>query len=62
MCGACRFQTGSGSRFACVDGPDFDGHQIDWEIARIRTRFFLKEEKIALDYHQDREEHCACQT
>jgi ferredoxin--NADP+ reductase len=61
MCGACRFQVGNTARFACVDGPDFDGHQIDWDIAKIRTRLFLREEKIALEYRQDREGDCRCQ-
>lgn len=62
MCGACRFQVGNTAKFACVDGPDFDGHQIDWDIARVRTRQFLKEEAIALEYRSPREEHCVCRS
>jgi len=30
MCGACRVEVGGHTRFVCVDGPEFDGHQVDW--------------------------------
>ncbi len=48
MCGVCRVSVGSETRFACVDGPDFDGHQVDWEELRQRRRTYLREEVIPL--------------
>jgi ferredoxin--NADP+ reductase len=47
MCGACRVVVDSETKFACVDGPEFDGHQVDWELAQMRSRMFQEEEKIA---------------
>ena len=60
MCGACRVGVGSETRFACVDGPEFDGHQIDWELARNRSRMFLAEEKTAME-HRCTGGECQCQ-
>ncbi|MGI6413976.1 MAG: sulfide/dihydroorotate dehydrogenase-like FAD/NAD-binding protein [Syntrophomonadaceae bacterium] len=48
MCGACRVQVGNERKFACVDGPEFDGHLVDWENAKKRARMFEAEERIAL--------------
>ncbi len=48
MCGVCRVSVGSETKFACVDGPDFDGHQVDWEELRQRRRTYLREEVIPL--------------
>ncbi len=50
MCGACRVEVGNETKFACVDGPEFDGHLVDWQNAKQRALMFKKEEKIALDY------------
>jgi glutamate synthase (NADPH) small chain len=45
MCGSCRVTVGGKMRFACVDGPDFDGHQVDFaELLRRQTRFFPEEQ------------------
>ncbi|HWP98017.1 MAG TPA: sulfide/dihydroorotate dehydrogenase-like FAD/NAD-binding protein [Syntrophomonadaceae bacterium] len=49
MCGACRVEVGGKTRFACVDGPEFDGHQVDWELAQQRSRMFLAQEKVATE-------------
>jgi ferredoxin--NADP+ reductase len=49
MCGACRVVVGEETKFACVDGPEFDGHLVDWKIAQMRARMFWKEEKIATE-------------
>jgi len=49
MCGGCRVRVGGQIRFACVDGPDFDGHQVDFEDLTTRLRRFATEEKSALD-------------
>ena len=40
MCGGCRVIVGGETKFACVDGPDFDGHKIDWDSAMKRGRMF----------------------
>ncbi|MBN1402414.1 MAG: sulfide/dihydroorotate dehydrogenase-like FAD/NAD-binding protein [Anaerolineae bacterium] len=47
MCGACRVSVGGRTRFACVDGPEFDGHQVDWDLLLKRQRLYLDMEKIA---------------
>jgi ferredoxin--NADP+ reductase len=41
MCGACRISVGGKTRFACVDGPDFDAHEIDWELLLARRKAYL---------------------
>jgi ferredoxin--NADP+ reductase len=48
MCGACRVTVGGETKFACVDGPDFDGHLVDWEELAKRKRAFAHEEKECL--------------
>jgi len=45
MCGCCRVSVGNETKFACVDGPDFDGHQVDWDLLMSRQRAYLDEEK-----------------
>ena len=45
MCGGCRVIVGGETKFACVDGPDFDGHKIDWDSAMKRGRMFKKYEE-----------------
>jgi len=51
MCGACRVTVGGEMKFACVDGPDFDGHQIDFDELISRMRVFTPHEKIAMVLH-----------
>ncbi len=57
MCGACRVEVGGQTRFACVDGPEFDGHQVDWELMMARQRIYLEEEKLAVERWQ---QECGC--
>lgn len=45
MCGVCRVTVGGETKFACVDGPDFDGHKVDFDEAIRRSRIFSAEEK-----------------
>lgn len=52
MCGGCRLTVGGKIKFACVDGPDFDGHQVDFDEAIARSSAYRPEEARA------REEHC----
>lgn len=58
MCGACRVQVGDQTKFACVDGPEFDGHQVDWQLAQQRARMFLSQEKVAREHQGG---GCQCQ-
>ena len=45
MCGGCRVTVGGKTMFTCVDGPDFDAHQVDWDELRARKAFYFDEEK-----------------
>ena len=47
MCGGCRLTVGGETKFACVDGPDFDGHRVDFDEAMARGRMFRPEEAKA---------------
>lgn len=49
MCGGCRVIVGGETKFACVDGPDFDGHKIDWDAAMKRQQMFKSYEKRSCD-------------
>lgn len=49
MCGGCRVKVGDVVKFACVDGPDFDGHQVDFDDLMIRLRRYKEEEKVATE-------------
>lgn len=53
MCGGCRVTVGGVTKFACVDGPDFDGHEVDWDEAISRSRMFRPEEKQAMEKLHD---------
>ena len=46
MCGCCRVSIGEETKFACVDGPEFDGHLVDWEGLIKRKRAYLREETL----------------
>jgi ferredoxin--NADP+ reductase len=52
MCGGCRVQLTDGAKFVCVDGPEFDAHQVDWDLLLARQRFYLEEEKQAVERWQ----------
>ncbi len=49
MCGGCRVRVGEEIKFACVDGPEFDGHAVDFEMVMNRNRAYVEEEHCALD-------------
>jgi ferredoxin--NADP+ reductase len=49
MCGACRVEVAGQTRFACVDGPDFDGHQVNWDGMVLRLKQFIPEEDISFN-------------
>jgi NAD(P)H-flavin reductase len=52
MCGACRVTVGGKTRFACVDGPEFDGYEVDFDEAMRRQGQYRTEEKEALEHHE----------
>lgn len=61
MCGACRVSVGEDTKFACVDGPEFDGHLVDWDLAMKRSRSFSAEEKHSMEHHHSCGGACTCQ-
>ncbi len=56
MCGGCRVTVEGETKFACVDGPDFDGHLVDFDTAIRRSKMFSKEELKARENHKCRME------
>ncbi len=50
MCGGCRVKIGDQVKFACVDGPDFDAHKVDFDDLMTRLRRYTKQERMALDH------------
>ena len=55
MCGGCRVMVGGRARFACVDGPCFDAHEVDFETAMRRNKAYVREEQLA-------SQHAGCQS
>ena len=53
MCGSCRVTVGGKLKFACVDGPDFDGHLVDFDELMRRQRRFLREEQESLHCYEE---------
>jgi ferredoxin--NADP+ reductase len=51
MCGGCRVTVGGKTKFACVDGPDFDGHEVDFDEAMRRQTMYKDEEKLSTEKH-----------
>ncbi|MBA4698809.1 MAG: sulfide/dihydroorotate dehydrogenase-like FAD/NAD-binding protein [Ruminococcus sp.] len=61
MCGACRLQVGDEVKFACVDGPEFDGHLVDFDQAMTRSRMYKTEEgRKALKLQEGDTHHGGC--
>jgi ferredoxin--NADP+ reductase len=46
MCGGCRIKVGDEVKFACVDGPEFDGHKVDFDLAMKRNAMYQEQEKM----------------
>ena len=57
MCGACRLQVGDEIKFACVDGPEFDGHLVDFDQAMMRQRMYKTEEGRAILRREEGKTH-----
>jgi len=53
MCGGCRVKVGGQMKFACVDGPEFDGHQVDFTDLMNRLGRFAEEERLAVEKWTD---------
>ena len=51
MCGGCRLTVGGKVKFACVDGPDFDGHEVDFDEAIARSGMYKEQERRAHEHH-----------
>ncbi|MDI9633069.1 MAG: sulfide/dihydroorotate dehydrogenase-like FAD/NAD-binding protein [Methanolinea sp.] len=60
MCGSCRVEVGGETRFACVDGPEFDAHLVDFDMLMARQKAYLEEEKVALERFSA--QRCGCGT
>ncbi len=52
MCGVCRVIINGETKFACVDGPEFDGHQVDWETLLTRRHIYINEERRSLSFYE----------
>lgn len=52
MCGGCRLTVGGETKFACVDGPDFDGHLVDFDSSMRRGAMYKAQEKTAVERHE----------
>ncbi|HPM83964.1 MAG TPA: hypothetical protein PLF81_24830, partial [Candidatus Anammoximicrobium sp.] len=51
MCGGCRVDVGGQTRFTCVDGPEFDGHQVNWTLLMARQKTYTEHESCSLERH-----------
>jgi len=54
MCGCCRVSVGGETKFACCDGPEFDGHLVDWDLLESRKRVYSHEERLSALFDEDR--------
>lgn len=61
MCGGCRVSVGNENKFACVDGPEFDGHKVDFDLLMARQRMYKSHEKEHSDHFAGKQEGgCKC--
>jgi ferredoxin--NADP+ reductase len=58
MCGACRVSVGGKTLFTCVDGPEFDGHKVDFDEAMRRQAMYRTQERNAVENHEHKD--CKC--
>lgn len=56
MCGGCRVNVGGETKFTCVDGPEFDGHKVDWDLLIKRLGAYHEYEQLAKDRWEKRRE------
>jgi len=58
MCGGCRVTVGNEAKFVCVDGPEFDGHEVDFDLMIKRLRTYLPEEQVARERYLRSQHTC----
>jgi len=51
MCGSCRVTVGGETKFCCVDGPEFNGHLVDWQEFMNRLARYSRQEKLSFEAH-----------
>lgn len=61
MCGGCRVTVGGETRFACTDGPEFDGHLVDWDILTNRQRKYHTEQKTSFEQWKQKHTGMVCE-
>ncbi len=61
MCGGCRVTVGGQTLFACTDGPEFDGHQVDWDILMTRQKTYVTEQKESFETWKQRHAAALCE-
>jgi ferredoxin/flavodoxin---NADP+ reductase len=59
MCGCCRVGIGNATKFACVDGPEFDGHKVDWDLLAKRQQSYCGQESVSLEIYN---KTCQCES
>ena len=57
MCGGCRVTVDGRTRFACTDGPDFDGHRVDWDLLMSRQKTYVQQERLSFEAWKKRHAH-----
>lgn len=60
MCGSCRVLVGNETKFACVDGPEFDAHLVDFTLLMSRLAMYQTEEKLAFEKYKCEQDGCEC--
>jgi ferredoxin--NADP+ reductase len=55
MCGGCRVTVGGETKFVCVDGPEFDGHLVDFDELMMRQKTYIEQEKLALKLLEEKD-------
>lgn len=61
MCGGCRVLVGGKTRFACTDGPEFNGHEVDWDVLMTRQKMYVSDEKKSFEEWKKRHENAICE-
>jgi ferredoxin--NADP+ reductase len=58
MCGGCRVSVGGEAKFVCVDGPEFDGHDVDFDEMMSRMAMYREYETLAYERYKERRHQC----
>uniref|UniRef100_A0A7V3PUY0 Sulfide/dihydroorotate dehydrogenase-like FAD/NAD-binding protein n=1 Tax=candidate division WOR-3 bacterium TaxID=2052148 RepID=A0A7V3PUY0_UNCW3 len=60
MCGVCRVEVDGETKFACVDGPEFDGHKVNFDLLMARLKTYIQEERQAVELFRQSQAGCKC--